>query len=67
MSEEVKEKSTGKSAHRKKKGKKVKENLSLTWVCKQHGVAASAGAKKNTQTGNEGCGFTCLLITQKYI
>jgi len=40
MSEETKEKSTGKSAHRKKKGKKVKEALGLTWVCKQHGVAA---------------------------
>lgn len=44
MSEEVKEKATGKSAHRKKKGKKVKEKLSLT--CKQHGVAASVGTTK---------------------
>lgn len=41
MSEETKEKSTGKSAHRKKKGKKVK-SLSFTWVRKQHGVTAWA-------------------------
>lgn len=39
MSEEVKDKAAGKSAHRKKKGKKVKETL--TWLCKQHGVSAS--------------------------
>lgn len=45
MSEEAKNKSAGKSAHHKKKGKKVKETLSSTWLCKQHGVAASGEAK----------------------
>lgn len=48
MSEEVKEKAAGKSAHRKKKGgKKVKETLRLTWGSKQHGVASASAANRN--------------------